>query len=266
LFSFIQFLNNLFGNSCGLIVIIMGSRQVAIVTGANGGYGRSLLTQLRGKNWSIVAHGKSQEDSEPFKDDANIKWVYGDLSEDRTIKNIVNCCQENFKRCDCLILNAAMIEPIVEIAKMDMMMMRKHFDVNFFACVELTKMCMMMLKESKGKVIGVTADCAQDPTQGCSCYCCSKAALNMMIQCLAGEQPDLICCAFDPSEMRTGMHDVMMEEGKQKMKDDFQKVAQAKPVHPDQPAQALMKMMRHATRDMSGKVIRWDDQRIANMK
>jgi len=244
----------------------MGSKQVCIITGASQGLGQCLLTSMKDKNWNIVAHGKSQAECADFKNDPNVKWVYGDLCDPNTMKNIYNCCMENFKRCDCLILNAAMMEPLMEIEKMDMMMMKKHFDVNLFSCMQMAQMCMKMIKESKGKIIGVTADCAKSPSHACSAYCCSKAALNMFMQCLAKEMPECTCLAFEPCEMDTGMHDKMMDQGKDKMKEDFSKMSQSNPVDPNMVANSLMNVMMMANKDWSGSIMKWDDQRIKQMK
>jgi len=244
----------------------MGSKQVAIITGAGKGMGECLLNSMKDKNWNIVAHAMSQDETVNFKSMDNVKWVYGDLSNEATIKNIYNCCFDTWKRCDCLVLNAAMVEPIMEIEKMDMTMLKKHFEVNFFSCMMLSKMCMKMLKDCKGKVICVTADSGREATQGCSPYCCSKAALNMLMCCMAKECPEMTCMAFDPMEMDTDMHQQMVNQGKDKMKEDFSKVSQSKVMDPMMPAKSLMNMMMFAPKDWSGMSMKWNDDKLMNMR
>lgn len=240
----------------------MGSKQVCIITGASKGLGESLMKTMKDKNWNIVAHGLSQNDSPNCKNTDNVKWVFGDLSNETTIKNIYSCCMDNFKRLDCLVLNAAMVEPMTEIENMDMMMLKKHFDVNFFSCMMLTKMCMKMLKDSKGKIICVTAEEGWEAKHACSAYCCSKAALNMMMCCLAKECPDLTCMSFDPSMMDTDLHDTMMEQGKEKMKGDFNKMDKGKVRDPSVPSQSLMYLMTSAPKEWNGRSLKWNDEKL----
>jgi NAD(P)-dependent dehydrogenase (short-subunit alcohol dehydrogenase family) len=57
-----------------------------------------------------------------------------------------------------------------------------------------------------GCIVNVTSDAAVEAYPGWGGYGSAKAALDQVTAVLATEEPGLRCYAFDPGDMRTGMH------------------------------------------------------------
>jgi NAD(P)-dependent dehydrogenase (short-subunit alcohol dehydrogenase family) len=236
---------------------------------------------MKGQNWNVVAHCMKEEDcSGNMKNMENVKWVFGDLTQEATIRNIYNCCYENFKRCDCLIFNCMMMDNMyMEMEKMDMMMMKKCMDMNVVACMMMAKTCMKMLKDSNGKMICVTPDCKD--MKDSSLACCCKASCEMMMRCMAKECPQITCMTFDMGEkdMRPQMMNMMgmdkgMGMGMGKEKEMGMGMGMDKGMGKEKMmkmdtmmcCQNMTNMMMKAPKDWSGMSFRHNDDRLVSVK
>lgn len=98
----------------------------------------------------------------------------------------------------------------------------------------------------------------------------SKAALNMYVQVLALEEPDLTVIAIEPGVVETEM----VREVKEKGKSVFNK-EQYTGMQPlweeghilkaEQPAEKMAKAALKAPKELSGKIIKWDDPKLASL-
>jgi NAD(P)-dependent dehydrogenase (short-subunit alcohol dehydrogenase family) len=78
--------------------------------------------------------------------------------------------------------------------------------VNLTAPLALTAAVLPELRTAGGVVVNISSDAAVEPYEGWGGYGTAKAGLDHMTAILAVEQPDLGVYAFDPGDMRTGMH------------------------------------------------------------
>lgn len=99
--------------------------------------------------------------------------------------------------------------------------------------------------------------------------CSSKCALNMYMQVLAAEEPDLIVIAVEPGVVDTKMVKELRDEGKDALGkqtyEGFQK-AWDNMVQPEQPGEQFAKLALRAPKEFSGKVMVWDDKPVLDLK
>ena len=81
---------------------------------------------------------------------------------------------------------------------------KKQFDLNFFALVDVTKRALPLMKE-KSKIINISSTCALFPLPFRSYYCASKAAVSMITDGLRMElkNTSIQVAAICPGEVKT---------------------------------------------------------------
>ncbi|PKM48896.1 MAG: short-chain dehydrogenase [Firmicutes bacterium HGW-Firmicutes-7] len=90
----------------------------------------------------------------------------------------------------CLINNAGTVAPIKTIGDSSASEIINSFNVNTIAPVLITSNFIVML-ESCGcekRIINISSGAGKNPYDGWSCYCSTKAALDMFTRCVALEQ------------------------------------------------------------------------------
>lgn len=110
-----------------------------------------------------------------------------------------------------LINNAAMVNPVHQVSKLDARELIEHINLNLTAPMILTNALLGLASDSHTKLIGltVTSGAADSPIYGWSAYCSSKAGINMYTRTTALEQEELSTghkvVAFNPGIMDTEM-------------------------------------------------------------
>ncbi|KAG5459558.1 MAG: hypothetical protein BJ554DRAFT_28, partial [Olpidium bornovanus] len=87
------------------------------------------------------------------------------------------------------------------------------FDVNLFAVFLLTQKALPHLRKQRGRVVMVSSGAANKAYVGWSAYCCSKAALNMLTENLAAEEPEIASVAVRPGVVETEMQKIIRDSG-----------------------------------------------------
>jgi NAD(P)-dependent dehydrogenase (short-subunit alcohol dehydrogenase family) len=91
----------------------------------------------------------------------------------------------------------------------------------------------------------------------------------MYMQVLAAEEPDLVVMAVQPGVVETEMLKDVMKEGKNVFdKQTHERLQKAwdSMVQPEQPGEQFAKLALGAPKEFSGKVMRWDDKPILDLK
>ncbi|KAJ2038329.1 hypothetical protein H4S03_002407 [Coemansia sp. S3946] len=150
---------------------------------------------------------------------------------------------------------------------MDLDSWRQSFEVNVVAVIALTQRFLPMLRESNGRVINISSGAAINAYQGWSAYCASKAALNMVTQAIAMEEPDVVAIALRPGAVDTDMQKVIRSVGHEAMREDqfakFQSLySEGTLLQPELPARVVVRLALEAPKSMSGSFVRWNSPEI----
>ncbi|GAV29667.1 hypothetical protein PMKS-003169 [Pichia membranifaciens] len=211
--------------------------KVIIVTGASRGMGKSMAEILLRSSDSckIVLVARSGDRLQEFvdslteKEKARVHFVAGDLTDAKTLDQLVDESVAKFGKINSVIFNAGILEPIAHIEKIDISQMKKLFDVNFFSLVELTQRLLPVLRET-AKQDGVPATCVYVSSSasevrydGWLAYGSSKAAVNHLAMDLDAEESLVRAISIDPGVVDTGMQVNIRENLGKGMKADAHK-------------------------------------------
>jgi len=106
-----------------------------------------------------------------------------------------------------LLLNAG-IGANLPLSKMsDFAPIRAVWEVNYWGCVYPTYYALQHLRKSKGTVAAISSLASKLPTPGRSQYGATKAALNMFLDCVRLEEPDISVSLFCPGFVLSEFHD-----------------------------------------------------------
>lgn len=184
--------------------------KTIIVTGASRGIGAAVVRALRAQGVRVVGVARSADalqrlamekiGSGPFE------YIVGDVTDDSILQQAVKCAIKDGQSLDGLVLNAAILDPLARLPDMKMGDLKRHFDVNVFSQIALLQASLPFLRASEGRVILVSSGAAVRPMSGWLAYCSSKAAMNIMLGCVAQEeQPGLVLLSIKPGFVDTDM-------------------------------------------------------------
>ena len=166
-----------------------------LITGANGGIGRSSIKYFAEKGANIYActHKKeenfinfTQELANKYK--VKIEPLFFDICDYDAVKKIIVDIHKRKENIDVLINNAGILkEALLNMTTSSEA--KKMFDINFFAPFYLIQLVSkIMIKQQKGgAIVNVSSIAAFDGVEGQSIYGATKAALVAMTKSVAKE-------------------------------------------------------------------------------
>ncbi len=190
--------------------------KVVLITGATGGIGGAIATQMKHAGATVVVTGRNLEKLSAF-DDSFIK-IQSDLSVPGAAEKLIKDTIEKTGRIDVLINNAGITA--------DTLMMRmsdEQFDnvlnTNLRATFQLCRACLMpMMKQRFGRIINMASIVGVVGGAGQANYAASKGAIISMTKSIAAEVASrgITANAIAPGFIKTPMTDVLPEELKKK--------------------------------------------------
>ena len=151
---------------------------------------------------------------------ATISPVFFDLQDSAAIEDACKKIIKQHRTIDILINNAGMSLPNNAFLMQKMETIRKVFDVNFFAQLQITQLiARAMIKNKKGNIINMSSLAAFTGIGGLIEYVTSKAAIVGMTKRLAFELSpyNIRCNAIAPGMTDTDMMKKMPENTKNKL-------------------------------------------------
>jgi len=131
--------------------------KVVVITGASSGIGKALAEKYASEGWNLVLAARRLElmhEIEKQYPDVNFLLVKTDITNEMDCKKLIDRTIEEFGRIDVLINNAGIsMRAILE--NVDLNVIRKVMDVNFWGTVYCTKFALPYLLASKGSLVGV---------------------------------------------------------------------------------------------------------------
>lgn len=164
--------------------------KVIIVTGASSGIGLATAKLFASYNAKVVMAARSIDKLEQFRNEmaepANVLCVKTDVMVEEDCKNLIEETIKTFGRIDILINNAG-ISMRAAFIDLDLDVIKRLMDTNFWGTVYCTKYALPYLLESKGSVVGVISTAGYLGLPGRTGYSASKFAIRGFLSTLRVE-------------------------------------------------------------------------------
>ncbi len=154
--------------------------KVVIITGASSGIGRALAREFFSRGALLSLGARRIEQLEALKAELqspDILCTTTDVALELDCKNLIDKTIEKFGRIDILINNAG-ISMRALFKDMDLSVMHRVMDVNFYGTVYCTKYALPYLLETKGSLVGVISIAGYVGLPGRTAYSASKFAVR----------------------------------------------------------------------------------------
>ncbi len=179
--------------------------KVAIITGASSGIGLATSQELGRRGAKVVMASSTRERLEKAANNLiesryDVLMIKTDVTSEKECRILIEETVKKYGRIDILINNAG-ISMRARFADMDLDVMRKVMDVNFWGTVYCTRYALKYLIESKGSIVGVSSIAGFHGLPGRTGYSASKFAMHGFLETVRIEN------------LKTGLHVMIIAPG-----------------------------------------------------
>lgn len=165
--------------------------KVVVITGASSGIGLALAREFSALGAKIVV-GARQEDKLKIIVEAvethggKAAYAVTDVTREEDCKRLIDLAVERFGRIDVMICNAG-ISMRALFDDVDLDVLKRLMDVNFWGAVYCTKYALPWLQASKGSLVGVSSVAGLHGLPARTGYSASKYALGGFLETIRVE-------------------------------------------------------------------------------
>lgn len=165
--------------------------KVVVITGASSGIGKALAAEF-GRNGSKIAiTGRNKEalaETAQWLERQGIEVlsVQADVAVEADNQRMAQEVLNRFGRIDVLINNAG-ISMRALFEEVDLEVVKKVMDINFYGALYATKYCLPSIMENKGSVVGISSIAGYRGLPARTGYSASKFALQGFLEVLRTE-------------------------------------------------------------------------------
>lgn len=165
--------------------------KVVIITGASSGIGKALVYEFAKRGAKISMGARNIDELKKIEDDlkacgTEILSVQTDVTRETDCKNLIEKTHERFGRIDVLVNNAGIsMRALFEDLEIDVI--RRLMDVNFWGTVYCTKYALPYLLQAKGSLVGIISVAGFLGLPGRTGYSASKFAVRGFLNTLRVE-------------------------------------------------------------------------------
>lgn len=160
--------------------------KVVIITGASSGIGKACGYEFAKRGASVVLASRNIDELNSIVLDLKSYWtnaiaVKVDVTNIDDCKNLIDETIKAFGQIDILINNAG-VSMRALFKDVDLKVIRRLMEVNFFGALYCTKFAMPYILKSKGSIVGVSSIAGFHGLPGRSGYSASKFALQGFLE------------------------------------------------------------------------------------
>ena len=184
--------------------------KVVAITGGSDGIGKALVDALILAGAKIATCGRKQEklyDLQVQYSNYLLHTVVCDVSNFEDCKKFIESTISTFGHIDILINNAG-ISMRALFNDVEIEVIRKLMDINFYGTVYCTKLALPSVIERKGSIVGISSIAGYRGLPARTGYSASKFAMNGFLESLRVELMDMdvkvlcVCPGFTTSNIR----------------------------------------------------------------
>lgn len=208
------------------------NNKVVIITGASSGIGKALAYELAGRGANLVLGARQYvtlcEITQDLEKQFNIKAlaVQCDVSIEDDCAFLIKQTILTFGKIDILVNNAG-ISMRALFNDLDLQVLKKLMDVNFWGTVYCTKYALPEILKTKGSVVGVSSIAGYKGLPGRTGYSASKFAMNGFLDALrvenlkTGVHVMTACPGFTASNIRnTALNKSAQQQGESSLDEE----------------------------------------------
>jgi short-subunit dehydrogenase len=186
--------------------------KVVIITGASSGIGKALAFELAARKAKVVIAARSADKlagiaAEITKSGGQVLAVPTDVSSEADCSGLISTAVGHFGQIDVLVNNAG-VSMRALFKDLDLKVIRRLMDVNFWGTVYCTKYALPYLLKTNGTVVGVSSVAGFKGLPGRTGYSASKFAIQGFLDTLRIENRKtglhvlIACPGFTSSNIR----------------------------------------------------------------
>ncbi|TAD99507.1 MAG: SDR family oxidoreductase [Bacteroidetes bacterium] len=165
--------------------------KVVIITGGTSGIGKALAKKFALEGSKVVVTGRNLDAlnnmvAELKTKNLEVLGVQADVSIESDNARMVEIVMKRYGRIDVLINNAG-ISMRALFEDLDLEVIRKVMDINFYGAVYATKYCLPEILKTEGTVVGISSVAGTRGVPARTGYSASKFALNGFLEVLRTE-------------------------------------------------------------------------------
>lgn len=163
--------------------------KTVIITGASSGIGKACAEEYAKRGANLVLAARQYvtlcEIAKDLEERFEIKVIAikCDVSIENECQSLIEQALTHFNTIDVLLNNAG-ISMRALFRELDLIVLKRLMDVNFWGAVYCTKYALSALLKSKGSVVGISSGAAYHGFPGRTGYSASKFALNGFLESL----------------------------------------------------------------------------------
>lgn len=172
--------------------------KVIVITGGSSGIGRALAEKFGREGGRILITGRNPNELDTAVTELQQKGITvagfrADVSQEEDNQKMADEAVRLYGTIDVLINNAG-ISMRALFSEVDLDVVKKVMDINFFGVLYATKYCLPYIQQNKGSVVGISSIAGFRGLPGRAGYSASKFALNGFLEVLRTEH------------LKTGVH------------------------------------------------------------
>jgi NAD(P)-dependent dehydrogenase (short-subunit alcohol dehydrogenase family) len=196
--------------------------KVALVTGANGGFGKLIAIELIRAGYDVIATMRSRDNGIELEEavkllqlEKQLHVVEMDVTNETQVSSVHKWVSQNFQRIDVLINNAGYSQGGF-ITDLSIEEWKQQYDTNVLGIIRATKFFLPLIRESSnGKIINISSVSGYFGFPGLGPYCSSKFAVEGLSESLRLEllRDNIFVSLVEPASYRTGIWEKGLEIG-----------------------------------------------------
>ena len=186
-------------NNIFILLHSIMKNKISIITGASSGIGKALAYELAQQDFNVVLVARRKNLIDTISEDIESKYgvkalaIEADVTIEKDCKMFIEKAINEFGSIDILINNAGISQRAM-FADLQLDVIKKVMDVNYWGTVYSTKYALPYILKTKGSIVAVTSISGMQPLPARTGYCASKYAVHGFMDSLRIEH------------LKTGVH------------------------------------------------------------